>query len=205
MGLVRTFVFSVAGVVIYVIFFIFAVIITGAIIDYNWNGSIGEIAPMFILPLVPLGIILYGLAMFFNPDTTEGEYAGDNIYTHARDRAHRKAGKYREKAGEYFEKAQQERDEAGQEGKDEDEDADKQTEQEAREKEAYERGKREASSEAKEKVVYRYKVRKLSKAEYGRLVNYWQQEFFKAEKEGNLKRKAEANDKIRKYQEEMKQ
>ncbi len=202
MGLLRTFLFSVVGVILYFIFFTLAVGIQGELINYQWNGSIGEIAPMFIIPLLPMGIILYELAMFVGPEIKEGD---DNIYTHARDRAYRKAGKYREKAGEYFEKAQQERAEAGQERKDEDGDADKQAEQEAREKEAYERGKREASSEAKEQVIYRYKVRKLTRGEYARIVNYWQQEFFKAEKEGNLKRKAEANEKIRKYQEEMKQ
>ena len=98
MGLLRTFLFCVVGVILYVIFFIIAVGTTGFLIKYQWNGSIGEIAPMFIVPLLPLGIILYGLAMYFNPEIKEGD---DNIYTHARDRAEREAGYYREKAREY--------------------------------------------------------------------------------------------------------
>lgn len=98
MGLWRTFCFSVVGVILYFMFFTIAVGIQGSLINYQWNGSVGEIAPMFIVPLLPLGIILYELAMYFNPEIKEGD---DNIYSHARDRAERKVGYYREKAREY--------------------------------------------------------------------------------------------------------
>jgi hypothetical protein len=69
------------------------------------------------------------------------------------------------------------------------------------EQQAYERGRREA--ERKEPLVKVVQNSHLLRAEIGRLLNYWQQEFYKAEQEGNGDKRREANEKIREYQDEL--
>lgn len=144
MGLVRTFVFSVMGVMLYGVFFILAVIIVGHITDFQWNGI--DVASVFIIPLIPLGIILYEVAMYFNPPVG---YAEDNIYTRARDKAHRKAEEYREKAGYYYDETQNNGNEEEQEkayeysGEADKEREERERQEESAKEEAYQKGKAE--------------------------------------------------------------